>query len=330
MKGMEKKISYVVQAADIPCTVEFLMKNRLGLSKAQIKSAKFRRPGISINGRQVRVTNLVQTGDFLEVFLEGEEDSGQEMEAAEEKLDILYEDEDLILVNKAAGVAVHPGHGHFKDTLANHLLYYFQQQEKKVTIRAVGRLDKDTSGIVIFAKNKVAAARLTGRLAGEVHTEPWLTGEASGVGMKKEYLALVQGHLEEKRGCIEFPIRKEPGQLNKMEVWEKGSFARTHYQVLEEYEKSSLVRLWLDTGRTHQIRVHMAALGHPLVGDPIYGVSHEKTVAGERAVSGMGQSPITRAALHCGRVELVQPFTGEWIIREASLPEDMQNAVGMK
>lgn len=291
---MEKKISYTVQESDDSRTVEFLLKHKLGLSKAQIRSAKFRQQGICINGQQTRVTGLVQAGDFLEAFLEREEDAGQEMEATEGALDILYEDEDIILLNKAAGVAVHPGHGHFKDTLANHLLYYFYQQKKNVTIRAVGRLDKDTSGIVVFAKNKVAAARLTGR-------------------MKKEYLALVLGHLDEKSGCIELSIKKKKGVLNQMEIAENGSFARTHYQVLGEYKDCSMVKLHLDTGRTHQIRIHMAAVGHPLLGDPIYGKKQE--------------NDICRAALHCARIELRQPFTGEIIIQEVPVPMDMRRAI---
>lgn len=307
---MEKKISYSVQETDLPCTVESLLKRRLGLSKAQIKSAKFRSGGICLNGYQARVTSQVPAGAVLEVLLEQEEEGSLELEASPGALDILYEDEDLILVNKAAGVAVHPGHGHYKDTLANHLMYYFGQQKKNVIIRAVGRLDKDTSGIVVFAKNKVAAARLANR------------------GMKKEYLALIQGHLEEKCGCVELPIGKRQDKLNEMEIAETGSFARTHYQVLEEYPESSLVKLWLDTGRTHQIRVHMAALGHPLLGDPIYG--KEMINEGWKSFPKPGQCEISgenilhRAALHCRKVELRHPFTGEWITVEAPLPEDME------
>lgn len=299
---MEKKVSYVVQGDDLPCTVEFLLKCRIGLSKAQIKSAKFRPLGICVNGLQVRITDRVQTGSVLEVLLECEEDYGQKMEATFGVLDILYEDEDLIVINKAAGVAVHPAHGHYKDTLANHLLYYFEQQKKKVTIRAVGRLDKDTSGIVIFAKNKVAAARIRENFS-------------------KEYIALVWGHLKEKCGCIELPMAKKAGELNKMEISKNGNFARTHYQVLQEYETCSLVRLWLDTGRTHQIRVHMAALGHPLVGDPIYGDKAESDSINGR------KNLISRAALHCKRMELIQPFTGERVCIEAPLPEDLQNVM---
>lgn len=299
---MEKKVSYVVQEEDVPCTVKFLLKHKIGLSESQIKSAKFRPFGIRINGVQARVTDEAKTGSLLEVLLEGEEDCGQKMEATFGVLDILYEDEDLIVINKAAGVAIHPAHGHYEDTLANHLLYYFEQQKKKVTVRAVGRLDKDTSGIVIFAKNKVAAARIK-------------------ESFSKEYVALVCGHLLNKCGCIELPIAKKTGELNKMEISENGNFARTHYQVLEEYESCSLVRVWLDTGRTHQIRVHMCALGHPLVGDAIYGDGSEAAGLQDKKIR------IARAALHCRRAELIHPFTGERICIEAPLPEDLRKAI---
>lgn len=290
---MEKKLQYTVRAEELPCTVGTLLRKGLGLTKHQIRSAKFRTGGICVNGISARVNTALKAGDILEVLLERASDCSGTIEATEEKLEILYEDEDLILINKKAGVAVHPGHGHYRDTVANYLLYYFGQKRENVTIRAVGRLDKDTSGIVVFAKNKVAASRLTGD------------------NLKKEYVALIRGHLTKIEGCIELPIGKKKDALNQMEVSETGRFARTYYRVLEEYEGSSLVRLWLDTGRTHQIRVHMAAIGHPLLGDPIYGGDSQNTV-------------LWRAALHCEQVEMKQPFTGEKIHCTAPLAEDMK------
>lgn len=324
---MEKKISYTVQDTDLPCTVEFLLKDRMALTRAQIRSAKFRHEGICMNGVQIRVTEKAMPGAVLEVLLESDAETEEHLEAQEGFLDIRYEDADLIIVNKAAGVAVHPGHGHYSDTLANHLTWYYRQRGLQVTIRAVGRLDRDTSGLVVFAKNKVAAARLSARTA-DVRECGVADGRqyraVGGRQVKKEYVALVWGHLKEKRGCIELPIRKCPNELNKMEISQEGSFARTHYQVMEEYEKLSLVRLWLDTGRTHQIRVHMASLGHPLVGDPIYGMAIEESMDSFEKEEEHGPYGISRAALHCERVEVIQPFTGERIIREAAMPEDMQ------
>ena len=306
---MEKRIRYAVQAEDLPCTVEALLKKRLGLTAHQIRSAKFRQEGITLNGVRTRITGCPKPGDLLEVLLEQEEDCRSCMEAAGEPPEILYEDEDLIVVNKQPGIPVHPGHGHYQDTLANRLLSYFQQKGERVTIRAVGRLDKDTSGIVVFAKNRVAATRLAGN------------------GIQKEYLALVRGHLPEQEGCVELPIAKKAGALNQMEISGNGSFARTHYRVLEEYEKESLVRLWLDTGRTHQIRVHMAALGCPLLGDPIYGGTGKQkkseSETGEETESGCREKgKFRRTALHCVQAEILQPFSGKKIWCRAALPED--------
>ena len=296
---MEKRLHYRVVEADLPCSIRTILKRRLGLSEHQIRSAKFRPDGICVNGSRVRITQPAAIHDRVDVLLEAAEDGSSHMEGTAGQIHILYEDEDLLLVNKPGGVPVHPGHGHYADTLANYVLYYYRQQGISVTVRAVGRLDKETSGAVVFAKNKAAGARLTKET------------------VKKEYLALVWGHLEEKQGTIELPIGKDERELNKMEISGTGKFARTHYQVAEEFQDTSLVRLKLDTGRTHQIRVHMAALGHPLLGDRIYGknLAEKKNRAEMREV---------RAALHCHRICMVQPFTGKQILAEAPLPEDME------
>ncbi len=321
---MEKKLQYRVTAEDVPCKVEFLLKKRMGLTKHQISSAKFCSGGICLNGKQARVNAQAAAGDILEAVLE-QKDSASKLERAPGMLDILYEDEDLIIINKPAGMAVHPGHGHYRDTLANHLLFYLEEKGEPAVIRAAGRLDKDTSGIVVFAKNKVASSRLN---AG---------------GVKKTYLALVQGQLGEAQGQIELPIRKCEDALNRMEASEQGCWSRTHYRVLKEYETCTLTELWLDTGRTHQIRVHMAAVGHPLLGDPIYGGEQGKgpgweagTKKGSDGMCGGKQAgsaaraggEMNRAALHCWRAELAQPFTGEKIRCCAELPEDMRKYIG--
>lgn len=303
---MDKRIIYRVTEEDLPADVRTILRKRLGLSEHQIKSAKFRPDGICRNGVRVRITEKVIGGDCLEVLLEREEEVSAGVKGERGPLDILYEDEDMILVNKAPGVPVHPGHGHYCDTLANHLMYYFQEQGINATIRAVGRLDRETSGIVVFAKNRVAAARLTGK------------------SVEKEYLALVRGQLREKKGCIEWSIRKKAGELNQMEISPNGANARTYYQVLQEYPEASLVSLHLDTGRTHQIRVHMAAMGHPLLGDRIYGTMYPENQEGKVNGPEMSGREMERAALHCRRVKILHPFTGEKIAAEVPLPEDMK------
>ena len=293
---MQKDVTYTVTEQETGQKIETILKQGLSLTKNQIKSAKFRPDGICVNGNRARISTVVFSGDVVSVQLETKETASGHLEAAPGDVKILYEDEDLLLVNKPAGLVVHPAHGHYDDTLANHLMYYFKQHGLRVCVRAVGRLDKDTSGIVLFAKNKVAAARLSGQNA-----------------IEKEYLALVNGRFAKTNGCIKLPIRKKNGSLNQMEISDDGNYAVTHYQVVGEFADYSLVCLKLDTGRTHQIRVHMAAVGHPLVGDTVYGK--------RRAYSGR---EMARTALHCVNICLRQPFTGEMIQARAPIPEDMR------
>ena len=317
---MEKRLIYSVTAQEAGQTVEEILHRNLGLTKRQISQAKFRTDGICVNGIRSRISRLVREKDEVLVLLEEKSISSGHLLPFEGKLDILYEDEDLLAVNKPAGLVVHPSPGHYEDSLANMLIHYFKSRGEMVKIRPLGRLDKETSGVMIFAKNQVAAERLQ---------EQRKTGVFG-----KEYLALVQGHLKERKGEIRIPIRKMPGELMKMEAAEEGKDAWTEYEVAEEYrilkearaiaecndlkeykipEFFSLVRLKLQTGRTHQIRVHMAWLGHPLLGDQIYGTARDSR-----------DGAAGRAALHAARVWLEQPFTKENLVIEAGFPADMQ------
>lgn len=301
----------MIQEEDLPGTVGEILKKRLRLTAHQIRSAKFRKNGIRLDGYQVRVTEKGKKGSLLEVCLETEEEGSAHLLAVEGSLDILYEDADLIAVNKPSGVVVHPSHGHFKDTLANYLTDYFRKKGQQVKIRAVGRLDKDTSGIVVFAKNQVAAQRLKD-------------------SMKKEYLALVHGILKEKEGWIGKPIGKEEDALNRMKVQDKdpdGKWAATHYEVLKEWKGYSLLKLFLLTGRTHQIRVHMAFTGHPLLGDGVYGALRMEGNEAERADE-MSKLPLMeRTALHCAAVSFWHPFEKRELFLNAPLPDDMERII---
>ena len=287
-------------------TLQQALRGPMNLTCRQVRSAKFRENGILVNGVRSRVSTMLQSGDEIRVLLEDDHDPEQIRSIRpgtvslpplpEEQ--ILYEDEDILLVNKEPGLCVHPSHGHYGDTLADQVYARYAASGITEIPRIIGRLDKDTSGAVLFARNKVAAQRLF-----------------SGQAVRKEYLAVVQGNVA---GSLIYticcPIARDPSSLGRMipdpDHRHNGKPACTHLQVLafDPLKNISLVRLHLDTGRTHQIRVHMAYIGHPLLGDPIYGTG--------------ASALFDRAALHCSRMELVHPFSGKIITVNAPLPQD--------
>lgn len=300
----EEKMERILRKiADKEEKLEKFLRRTAGLTKREISRAKFRRDGIQVNGLSAKVNCCIMPGDVVEVKVENEEISSAHLIPSPGELEILYEDEDLLAVNKPAGMVVHPAHGHYEDSLANIVMYYFKKRGEQVRIRCIGRLDKDTSGIVLFAKNQTAAGRL-GR-------------QREQGDYVKEYLALTCGIPKEKEGRITVGIRKAQGKLNQMEPSGDGMCAVTNYQVIKEGENHALVRVTLETGRTHQIRVHMAWLGHPLLGDSVYGTGKYDT-----------EKKLERAALHAWRITFSHPFTGVKICLEAPLPEDIQRITG--
>ena len=290
---MERKLSYNIERA---ISVGEFLKKELHLSKRQISSLKFRENGISVNGVQKRVNDMLAPGECLVLQIEEQGRASDHLVKGEGVLQVLYEDEDVLVVNKPAGILVHPVGGHFADTLSNMAAAYYQEKGQQVVIRPVGRLDKDTSGAVLFAKNQLSAARLS--------------GEKDAGGFKKEYLAIVKGRFRERQGEIQTPIGPCPGKILKMQVdLQNGKSAHTAYEVLTAFSESSLVKVWIATGRTHQIRVHMASIGHPLLGDSLYGKASPE---------------IKRAALHAAEITFRQPFSGKTCSVKAPLPEDFQ------
>lgn len=289
---MRRMIGFTAEEQDVQKNLETLLRERLGLTRAQIRRAKFTENGITVNGRRHRVTDLVQEGDLVRVLLE--DITVPRTEAAEnwEDLRILYEDEDVLAVCKPSGVACHPAHGHYRDTLANQTAGYLAAKGENCAVREVGRLDRDTSGIVVMAKSQTSAARLA------VQREDGR--------MRKLYLAAAEGLFCEKQGCIRMPIAPDENELNKMTVQNKGKMAVTHYRIVDQTADASLVCCRLKTGRTHQIRVHMAALGHPLLGDAIYG---------------QGNLTGSRLGLHAAALQFVQPFTGEKVCLAAEFTD---------
>lgn len=314
---MERYLEFTITENHTDQTVEQVLKHQAHLTRKQISQAKFRPDGIQKNGIQCRINASVSPGDQIRICLEQPYSVTDQLQPSPDhsKPEILYEDSDVIAVNKPSGILTHPAGGHYNDTLSNQLAGYFRKKNQQVLIRPVGRLDKETSGIVLFAKNQIAAARL------QKQREEHL--------FHKQYLAFVEGCLPADEvniwHTVSYPIYKISDHPIKMdavvsEVTQTPGQsvpsiglqpAVTYYHTLKSTASWSLVTVRLATGRTHQIRVHMRALGHPLLGDSLYG---------NPSVSG---TPLfERAALHAWKVAFHQPFTDEVIALQAALPDD--------
>jgi len=220
-------------------------------------------------------------------------------------LDIVYEDDALLVINKPVGLVVHPGSGNWEGTLLNALLHHAPQLAEVPRAGIVHRLDKDTSGLLVVAKTLIAQTNLVRQLQAR--------------SVKREYLALVYGELRHS-GKVDEPIGRHHAQRVKMAVTESGKPAVTHFQIEEKFPSCTLVRCRLETGRTHQIRVHMAHLKHPLVGDTVYLKGPQKCVPELRELL----NSFPRQALHATRLALVHPVSNEVMEWHAPLPEDMQ------
>ena len=214
-------------------------------------------------------------------------------------LDIVYEDDDLMIINKQPGLIVHPTKGHPTGTVANALMYYMEQTGKPFKIRFVNRLDMDTSGLLVVAKNS--------------YTQNDYTKQMKENTVEKRYVAVVKGIVESDEGTIDLPIgRPDPDHVRRG-VMEDGAPSVTHYKVLDRYNGYSLVELLLETGRTHQIRVHMSHIGHPVLGDWLY--------------EGLNPLLIDRQALHAAKLTFTHPMTKERVTFEAPIPEDIKKAI---
>ncbi|MDO5540386.1 MAG: RluA family pseudouridine synthase [Eubacteriales bacterium] len=292
---MEKLISKEISAKDAGRRLGDYLKTEMELTKAQIRRLKYQENALRVNGCQERVTCLLKEGDLLEVLIKNSRDAEEKLVPVEGDLDILYEDEDVICIWKPAGIVVHPVGCHKEDSISNYLTAYFRKKNEMVQIRSIGRLDKDTSGVLVFAKNRIAAARL------------WAQKE-QGI-FQKEYLAVCEGSFApeeyETEQTIDMPIGKCRDYPGKMCIDPDGKRAVTHYLAI----KGGKVRLRLETGRTHQIRVHMEWAGHPLAGDPLYG----------NGVRGK-----TQTALCAYKAEFLQPFSHDRIqVTEDRLKEQL-------
>ena len=290
---MNRNIDYIIDEDSAGLRVEqFLRRKRYsGQNLSEIK----RMPkSILVNGVHYYMRQELSTGDHLQVRI-CETKNSEKIPPTNLPLDIIYEDEDLLVLNKPAGMPIHPSLNNYTNSIANALAYYFQSQGKPFIFRCCNRLDRDTSGLTIVSKHLVSGSILSDMTKyREVH---------------REYLAIARGSVTHSEGTIQAPLGRKGGTIIERTVdWEHGEDAVTHYKVVKEANGHSLVSLRLETGRTHQIRIHMKYLGYPLIGDYLYNPDMEY---------------MTRQALHSHHMEFTHPITGEHMSFTAPLPEDM-------
>lgn len=291
---MENKLVFKIEKEQEGKKLREYLKHEKNLSSRLIKGAAIGKR-ITVNGNIVKLNYVIKEND--EVVFDLVKEESQNIQPEKMDIEVVYEDSDLIVINKQPGIVVHPTKSYPTGTLANGLLYYFKEKGESCIVRLVSRLDMDTSGLIIIAKNQFSHMALA--------------REMSRNSFEKSYLAVVHGTLEKKEGTINLPIYRIGEDSIKRIVDERGQESITHFKVLESFKKGDLVRLTLETGRTHQIRVHLTHLGHPLYGDSLYGTEDDKDY-------------IERQALHAYRLKFPQPRTGQIIELEIELPQDMK------
>jgi len=270
---------------------EFLKKEEI--SRIALTDIKFKGGSILVNNQEVNVRYRLGEGDSLVVIFPAEIPS-QGVKAEDIPLTILYEDEFILVINKPAMMSTIPSREHPNGSLANALVGYYQQGGIQATSHIVTRLDRDTSGIVLIAKHR--------------HIHHLFSKMQQDGLVKRGYEAIAGGLLEEDKGTIIEPIGRKQDSIIEREVRPDGQYACTHYQVIKRYSTFTHIELGLETGRTHQIRVHMSFLGYPLLGDDLYGGD---------------PSLIKRQALHCKKIQFLHPIYKKEMSFTASLPEDM-------
>lgn len=257
---------------------------------------------ILLNSEFTYLDHILSINDIVKINLDFDETSDNIVPNGNIPLNIIYEDESMIIINKQPNTPIHPSINHFDDSLSNAIQFYFNENNIKRKIRPVNRLDKDTSGIVIFAKNE--------------YVQELLIRQMKSNKFNKEYIAILVGHLKEKSGTIDAPISRKSESIIEREINDSGAKSITHYELIKNFENNktllSLVKFRLETGRTHQIRVHSKYIGHPILGDSLYGKS---------------SNLILRQALHANRISFIHPISREIIEFEAPIPQDINNII---
>lgn len=285
-----RSLTYKILPEDEGRKLKDILKRNLGISARVLAKLKNSCDGIMCNGVQVYTNHTVSEGEIIEITLR--DTQSQNVEPSEVKINVIYEDEDILVVDKPHSIPTHPSQNHHNDTLANAVMGYYKGED--FTFRVITRLDKDTSGVVVIAKNKISASIITREM-----TDGQIT---------KEYYALCHGCPAETEGKIDAPIARKKDSAIMREVDTDGKEALTYYEVVKSNDNLSLVKVRPVTGRTHQIRVHLSYIGNPIYGDDMYG----SCVKGER----------TR--LHCRKIALIHPITKKELYFESPVPDDME------
>lgn len=292
----ERRFSYMAGEAEQGMAVGQFLKER-GYSRHALTLLKQTEGGILCNGREVYLSQLLRKGDRMDLFLK--EEVPEEIEPVELPFGIVYEDDDLMVVDKPADMPVHPSMKNHDNTLANAAAWYGRTKGDSFVYRCVNRLDRDTTGLLILAKHILSATGLYGQMRARE--------------IRRTYLAIVKGMIREE-GTIDLPVgRKEDSAIERMIDLEHGERAVTHYRPVRHGKDWTLIKCRLETGRTHQIRVHMSSFGHPLIGDFLYGRREEQ---------------MPRQALHSWKLSFVHPIMGRPMEFVSPLPPDMQKYIG--
>lgn len=290
------KLTYTIQPNDNFFNVKELLKLKFQISDRLLVKLK-KNKKIWLNSTPTFVNSRLKPFDIVEILIDFEEKS-ENIIPTQMDLNIIYEDEYYIVINKPSGIAIHPSILHYTDSLANGVKFYFEQKNIKKKIRPINRLDKDTSGIVIFAKNE--------------YIQEFLVKEMKKNTFFKEYIAVCEGIFESKIGTINLPIGRKENSIIERCVCSNGDIAITHYNVLKSLKNTSVVHVTLETGRTHQIRVHLSNIGHPILGDTLYGNP---------------SSVINRQALHAYKVKFIHPIAGLNVEYIATIPSDIKSII---
>jgi 23S rRNA pseudouridine1911/1915/1917 synthase len=282
--------------------VRTVLERRLGVSRKLLSKLKLTELGLTVNDKRVFTSDIVRTGDVVTIRMEKE--SSDDILPEPIPIDVVFEDEDVLVVNKPPGIIVHPTHGHYTGTLANGVVHYWRERGETVRFRPIHRLDEHTSGLVVIAKTPYVHQQLSEQLQADE--------------VDKRYLAFVHNKPTQEAGTVDGPIDRDPERPHLRIVTPDGYPSVTHYETVAVYESgaASCVRLKLETGRTHQIRVHMKSIGCPLIGDDMYGLE-----------SGLKQADVMmegRQALHAESIAFTHPITRERMKWTAALPDDMR------